>query len=165
MKAKSRGVVVGALIAGGAVMAMRGCLSKPAPDAQLADRFDDLCKIARANVDTPVKGVRKLGAYLVKHTDDMFSEWGATIIAIETIKDDDKHDERAYDARDRLAAPLQACQRDWMRFAEAVENNPEASELVANAGERLNRTLEIILSNKTRFDFKHLPEQLEAALK
>jgi hypothetical protein len=165
MKAKARGVVVGAMIAGGAVMAMRGCLSKPPPDEQLADRFDDLCKIARANVDTPVKGVKKIGAYLVQHTDDMFGEWGGTIIAIESIKDDDKHDKRAYVARDRLTAPLHACARDWMRFGEAVENNPEASELVANAGERLNRTLEIILSSNTRFDFKHLPEQLAAAIR
>ena len=165
MKAKSKGVVVGALIAGGAVMAMRGCLSKPPPDSQLAGRFEDLCGIARSNVDTPVKGVRKIGAYLLKHTDDMLGEWGATIATIESIKDDEKHDERAYDARDRISAPLHACANDWMRFGEAVENNPEASELVANASERLSRTLEIILSSKTRVDFKHLPEQLEAALR
>lgn len=153
-------MVVGALVAGGAVMAMRGCLSKPAPDARLAGRFEDLCDIARANVDTPVKGVRKIGAYMVKHTDDMLRELGATIITIETIRDDEAHDERAYEARDRLAAPLAACERDWMRFGEAVENNPEAAELVSNAGERLSRTLEILFSNSQHVEFKDLPRYL-----
>lgn len=164
MKAKARGWVVGALIAGGAVMAMRGCLSKPAPDVRLAGRFDDLCEIARDNVQTPEKGVRSLGKYLVKHTDDIFGEWGGTIVEIEKIKDDDKHDDRARVARDRLRAPLRACEDDWMRFAEAVDGDPAASELVANAAERLNRTFEIILSSRAHVDWKHLPQQLGRAL-
>lgn len=165
MKAKTKGWIVGALVAGGAVMAMRGCLSKAPPDARLAGRFDDLCDIARDNVKSPEKGVRALGKYLVKHTDDIFSEWGATIVEIEKIKDDDKHDDRARVARDRLREPLRACEDDWMRFAEAVEGDHAASELVANAAERLNRTFEIILSGSARFDWKHLPQQLEAAIK
>jgi hypothetical protein len=165
MKAKKTKWVVGALIAGGVVMAMRGCLSKPAPDARLADRFEDLCSIARKNVKTPEKGVRALGSYFVKHTDDIFGEWGGTIIEIEKIKDDDKHDARARVARDRLRAPLRACEDDWMQFAEAVSENPEASELVNNAAERLNRTFEIILSSNAHVDWKHLPQQLEQAIK
>jgi hypothetical protein len=165
MTAKGRGWVVGALVAGGAVMAMRGCLSKPPPDARLAGRFDDLCDIARDNVKTPEKGVRALGKYMVKHTDDIFGEWGGTIAEIERITDDDKHDDRARVARDRLRAPLRACEDDWMRFAEAVDGDAAASELVANAAERLNRTFEIILSSNAHFDWKHLPQQLEAALR
>ena len=77
MKSKKTVWVVGALVAGGVVMAMRGCLSKAPPDARLADRFTDLCDIARDNVKTPEKGVRALGKYMVKHTDDLFSELGA----------------------------------------------------------------------------------------
>ncbi len=145
-------------------MAMRGCLSKPAPDVRLAGRFDDLCDIARDNVKTPEKGVRALGKYFLKHGDDMFGEWGGTIAEIEKIKDDDKHDDRARVARDRLRQPLRACEDDWVRFAEAVDSSPEASELVTNAMERLNRTFEIILSSRAHFDFDHLPQQLEAAL-
>lgn len=154
--------MVGALVAGGAVMAMKGCLSKAAPDERLAGRFDDLCDIARKNVDTPQKGVRSIGLYMLKHTDDMLGEFGGTIATIEAIKDDDKHDDRARVARDRIRAPLRACEADWMRFAEAVDSDPKASEMVANAAERLNRTFEIILSAK--MDFRHLPQQLEGAL-
>lgn len=161
MKAKTW--VVGAVVAGGVVMAMRGCLSKAAPDEALAGRFDDLCDIARKNVETPQKGVIAMGRYMLKHTDDMLGELGGTIATIEAIKDDDKHDKRAEVARDRLRAPLRACEADWMRFAEAVDGDPKASEMVMNAAERLNRTLEIILSSKV--DFRHLPQQLEAAIR
>ncbi len=157
-------MVVGALVAGGAVMAMRGCLSKPPPDTRLADRFDDLCDIARKNVDTPEKGVRTIGKYLAKHVDDMLAEWGMTIVNIEGIADDAQHDARARLARDRLAQPLRACANDWARFGSAVENDPAASALVSHTAERLNRTLEILLGNKTRFDFAHLPEQLANAI-
>ena len=146
-------------------MAMRGCLSKAAPDEQLASRFDDLCDIARKNVETPQKGVRAMGVYMLKHTDDMLGEFGGTIATIEAIKDDDKHDKRAEVARDRLRAPLQACETDWIRFFEAVDADPKASEMVANAGERLNRTFEIIFSTRsTKLDFRHLPQQLAHAL-
>jgi hypothetical protein len=157
--------VVGALIAGGAVMAMRGCLSKPAPDVQLAGRFDDLCDIARANVETPEKGVRAIGKYLLKHTDEMFGEWGGTLVEIEKIKDDDKHDARARVARDRLVEPLRACEDDWLRFAEAVDSDPAATELLMTAAERLNRTIEIIIGGGAHLDWKHLPKQLENAIK
>lgn len=159
-----RGWLVAAAIAGGAVLAMRGCLSRPAPDEQLAGRFEDMCDIARDNVQTPEKGVRQLGRYMVKHLDDVFGELGGTLAEIEKIGDDKKHDDRARVARDRLRAPLRACERDWMRFAEAVENDEKASELVANASERLNRTLEILFSSNARFELRDLPQQLEREL-
>ena len=158
------GWIVAALVAGGSVMAMRGCLSKPEPDVQLASRFEDMCSIARKNVDTPEKGVRALGSYLAKHADDVLGEWGGTLATIEKIRDDDKHDARARVARDRLLKPLRACANDWARFGNAVENNPEASELVGHAAERLNRTLEILFGNKAHVDFAHLPEQLANAI-
>jgi len=154
--------IAGVLVAAGVgVLAMRGCLSKPPPDERLAGRFEDLCDIARSNVDTPEKGVRQLGRYLGKHVDDIFGDWGATFATIEKIKDDDKHDQRARVARDRIRAPLRACERDWIRFGEAVENDAAASELVAEFSERLNRTLEIIFSTRGHFEFRNLPAELE----
>ena len=161
---KTKTWVVGAVVAGGAVLAMRGCLSKPPADVQLAGRFEDLCDIARDNVKTPEKGVRAIGKYMLKHTDDMFGEWGGTLVEIEKIKDDDKHDDRARAARDHLVAPLRACEEDWLRFAEAVDGDPAAAELVTNAAERLNRTLEIIIGGGAHFDWKHLPKQLADAI-
>jgi hypothetical protein len=154
--------IVGVLLAAGVgVLAMRGCLSKPPPDERLAGRFEDLCDIARKNVDTPEKGVRQLGRYLGKHVDDMFGEWGGTFAEIEKIKDDDKHDKRARVARDRLRAPLRACEDDWRRFDQAVEADPAAMELIAEFSERLNRTIEIIFSSHAQFHFRDLPSELE----
>jgi hypothetical protein len=49
-----------------------------------------------------------------------------------------------------------------MRFAEAVEADPKAAELVERFNERFGRTLEIILSGQ-RVDVLHLPEQLQLA--
>jgi hypothetical protein len=166
---KLRGWMIGVVVAGGSVMGMRGCLSKAPPDARLGSRFDDLCEIARDNVKTPEKGVRQLGGYLAKHLDDLFGEWGGTIATIEKIKDDDDHDARAREARERLLPPLKTCERDWARFAEAVEGDEKASELVQTASERFNRTIEIIFgpddgAAHTRFELRGLPERLEHAL-
>jgi hypothetical protein len=155
-------VLAGVLVTGGVVFAMRGgCVSGggKAPDEKLAGHFSELCEIARANISSPEKGVRKLGGYLDKHTGDMFGEWGSTLAAIERITNDDKHDDRARLARDRIGKPLVRCERDWMRFFEAVEADPKASELVDDFAIRLNRTLEIIFSS-AEFDLRRLPAQL-----
>lgn len=156
----------GGLIAAGVVFTIQGgCLNNTtkAPDERLAARLDDMCEIARANIDTPVRGVRKLGGYLAKHTGDLLGDWGATLAAIERIPDDAKHDARARLARDRLRKPLRACERDWMRFGNAVENNPEASALVERFSIRLNRTFEIIFSGM-QLELRELPVQLERVL-
>ena len=143
-------------------MTMRGCLSrKPAPDERLAGRFADLCDIARKHVDTPEAGLRTMGRYLDRHTGDLFGEWGDTLAAIERIPNDDKHDDRARLARDRIRKPLYACQRDWMRFGQAVENDPAAKALLEHFSERLSRTFEIIGSGWTLRD---LPAELDAAI-
>src|SRR5690606_7033070 len=151
------------LAAGLLYTARGGCLNDTtkAPDKRLAQHFDELCAIARGNVDTPVRGVRKLGGYLAKHTGDMLGDWGATLAAIERIPDDATHDARARLARDRLAKPLRACERDWQRFGEAVESNREASALVERFSIRLNRTFEIIFSGAARLDLLALPVRLE----
>jgi hypothetical protein len=159
---RARGWVVGALVAGGVVMTMRGCLSKQAaPDERLAGRLTDLCEIAKQHVATPEDGLRAMGRYLDRHTGDLFGEWGDTLAAIERIPNDDKHDARARLARDRIRRPLYACQRDWMRFGQAVENDPAAKALLEHFNERLSRTFEIIMSRSTLRD---LPRELDAAL-
>ncbi len=160
----SKGVCAGVLIAAGMVFAIRGgCLNETtkAPDERLATRFDELCEIARANVGTPVRGVHKLGSYMGKHTGDILGDWGATISTIERIPDDEKHDDRARVARDRIRKPLRACERDWARFGEAVESNPEASALVERFSVRLNRTIEIIFSGMPRVKLLDLPRELD----
>src|SRR2546423_15685989 len=85
--------LAGAVIAGGAVLAMRGCLSKPAADERLAERFEKLCDIARANIETPERGVRRLGHYLGEHGGDILKDFGDTIATIEKVRDDRKHDD------------------------------------------------------------------------
>lgn len=157
--------VGGALVAAGVVFAMRGCLTETtkAPDERLAQRFDELCEIARGNIETPVRGVRRLGGYMAKHTGELLGDFGATIATIERIPDDAKHDDRARLARDRLRKPLRACERDWARFAEAIEANPEASAMMERFSVRLNRTFEILFSGMA-FDLRSMPALLDGAL-
>lgn len=158
------------VVAGGALFATRGCIggcfssAGAAPDEQLASQFDDLCKIAKGGIKDPVKGVRKLGGYLVRHTGDMMKNFGDTFGMIESITDDEKHDARARSARGTMLAPLAACEETWNRFGDAVEGNAEASAMVNRAAERLERTMNIIFSGGPRFTFRDLPSQLEQAL-
>jgi hypothetical protein len=159
---KASGWIVAALVAAGITVTARGgCLSSKDPDEELASRFDKMCDIARDNVDTPEAGVRKLGRYLGSHLDDIFGELGGTLAAIETTADDAKHDDRARLARSRLGAPWRACERDWRRFADAVERDPDAAELVDRAAERLSRTFEIIFSGA---DLRELPARVQSAI-
>lgn len=149
--------MLAAVAMGGAVYGLRGgCANSTAPDEQLADHFTELCGIAKANVDTPKKGVKRLGGYLGRHLDDILGDFGSTIVTIEKIRDDKKHDERARLARDRMQQPWITCQRDWERFWVAVDQDPDASELANNAAERLGRTFEIIFSSKN-FRLRDLP--------
>lgn len=159
----NKGWLVGMLAVAGLGFGIKGgCLNQTAkaPDEKLAARFDDLCVIARDNIQTPERGVRKLGGYMAKHTGDLMADWGNTFATIEKISDDSKHDARARVARDRIRKPLIACARDWMRFNEAVEDSPEATALVVEFNVRFNRTLEIIFAQDTHVDLLHLPMQL-----
>jgi hypothetical protein len=163
----SKGVFAGALIAAGLVFTIRGgCLNQTtkAPDERFASRLDDLCEIARGNIATPVRGVHKLGGYMAKHTGELVGDFGATIAAIERIPDDAKHDARARLARDRIRKPLRACEADWIRFGNAVENNPEASALMERFSVRLNRTFEIIFSGMPSEKLLDLPRKLDRAV-
>lgn len=154
--------MVAALVSASAVFASRGCHDSLDPDQKLGGHLASLCEVARDHVTAPEQGVRRLGRYLGQHAGEMLGEFGSTIALIEQIDDDDAHDQRAGIARTRIQKPLLACQADWQRFAEAVEADPEASELLAHSIERLGRTLEIILSG-TKLDVLHLPSQLAHA--
>ncbi len=155
---KLKGWLFTALAAGGVVYGLRGgCVNSAAPDEELADHFEELCDIAGANIDTPKRGVQKLGRYLGRHLDDMLGDFGSTIVTIEKISDDTKHDERARLARDRMQKPWHACQRTWEKFWIAVDEDPEASELANRAAERLGRTFEIIFSSAP-LDLRRLPQ-------
>lgn len=161
---KKTALVVGALVAGGVVFAKGGCLtgSSSAPDQKLASHFDDMCKIARANVDSPLKGVRKLGVYLDKHVGHLLGAWGDTLATIERIPDDQKHDDRARLARDRIHNSIGTCAADWLAFVQAVQDDPEANELVERFSIRLSRTIEIISGNGS--DLLHLPATVDRAV-
>jgi hypothetical protein len=160
---KLTGWVAGVVLAGGVTFAMRGCLSKRAPDERLAGRLEKLCTIARDHVDTPEQGVRALGDYLGDHAGDVVGEFADTIATIEKIRDDKKHDDRARVARERLVAQVHGCEDDWFHFWEAVTDDPAANALVDRFAERLSRTLEIIFPN-AHFTGRDLPRQLERYL-
>ena len=160
---KATGLILGAIVAAGVGYTVKtGCLStERAADVRLARHFDKMmCGIARDNVKTPERGVRKLGHYLDKHARDIFGDFGDMLATIERIRDDDKHDRRAEKARERLQKAVFACARDWNRFGEAVSNDPKAIELLENFNERLSRTFEIIFGSGQRFDLLQLPEQM-----
>lgn len=166
---KTRGWIVIALVVG-VVFGLRpyaGCMNQPEPDQRLAAHFAELCVIARDHVAKPEKGVRVLGRYLGTNTGPILGSLGSTIALIERIPDDGAHDARARLARDRIQKPLRTCERDWQRFAEAVEANPEASALVDHAAKRLNRTLEIIFGGRAGarpFTLRELPARLRRLL-
>ena len=154
---KLKGWLFTALLAGGVVYGIRGgCVNSTAPDEELADHFEELCEIASDNIDTPKKGVKKLGRYMARHLDDILGDFGATIVTIEKVSDDRKHDERARLARDRMQTPWIECREEWQQFWMAVDEDPEAAELANRAIDRLGRTFEIIFNAK-QVDLRNLP--------
>jgi len=163
---KTSRLVVAVGVVGGSfygIREMKGCISSAAPDTKLACHLDDICAIARSNIETPAHGVKKLGGFLGAHLGDMMGELGDTLAAIETTRDDDKHDERARTARSRILAPMRLCAGDLDKFAQAVSSNQEAVELMADFSERFNRTIEIILGERT--DVRAIEQRLETLLR
>lgn len=162
---KARGWLLAIVVVVGVVVVRGGCLnsSSKAPDERLAANLVDLCEIARSNVDSPEKGVKKLGRYLGKHADDMLGAFGASLAAVERIDDDERHDARARLVRERISAPMRACERDWERFFRAVEGDEAASALLQRGLDRLGRTLEIIFSSEQPLRLRDLPKQLTAS--
>jgi hypothetical protein len=139
-------LVTGAIALGTVVFIKGGCLNQvtKAPDQRLASHFKEMCGIARDGSKNAVRGAKKLGVYLVRNGGDMLDDFGSTLAAIERIADDDKHDERAQLARQRWNAV--SCPHDWQRFDDAINESPEAQELIQHAADRLGRTFEIIFS-------------------
>lgn len=123
---------------------------KAAPDQRLVAHMDATCEIARKNVDTPNKGVEKLFGYLGRHTPDMMEQFGALLVTIERIPDDEKHDQRARKAARRLREASRRCESDWERFFIAVEEDPKARERLERGVERFGRTLEILFGGDSR---------------
>jgi len=158
----AKGWVATLCVVGGLGMGIRsqdGCDSGPDPDQRFAKHLEDICEIGRANIETPRKGVKKLGTYLAKNLGDITGAFGSTIAAIERIPSDDKHDARARLARDRIHAPVLMCAGDWNRFAEAVMGDPEAAAMVERAGNRLSRTFDILLGKRV-FNLRDVPARL-----
>jgi hypothetical protein len=115
-----------------------------APDEQLAEHTRAMCKIAKAGIDHPDDGVRKLFRYYGQQGPAIASEWAHLLVLIERIDDDRKHDDRARLAARRIHAPAIACQRTFQRFADAVEDDEAASARLQRGVDRLGRTLEIL---------------------
>lgn len=149
-------LLVGAIVVGVGVLAMKGCLSKASPDDQVGKQFQKICDIAKANVDSPERGVRQLGRYFGDHLGDLTGAYGDTIAMIESIPDDAKHDARAREARKAMFAPVHACQRDLLAFAQAVSEDEKSNELIQHAAERLSRTFEIIFNGQILDGAGHL---------
>lgn len=162
-----RWVFAGLLLALG-VMATRGCGgcagTRRAPDAALGEQLEDLCGFAERGIEHPTEGVRSIGAYLIAHAGDMLKNFGDTIALIERIDDDRTHDDRARVARDRVVRPIVACEDTWEQFALAVADDEEALALVVRAGDRLSRTLAIILPSGAPRSLRELPAQLTRAI-
>jgi hypothetical protein len=159
-------LLVGAVIAGVGVFAMKGCLSKAAPDEDVGKQLSKVCDIAKANVETPERGVRQLGRYFGAHLGDLTGAYGDTIAMIESIPDDAKHDARAREARNTMFAPIHKCQRELLAFAQAVSEDEASNELIQHAADRLSRTFEIIFSGQVldgagHLDVKALERTLE----
>lgn len=159
-------LLVAAIVVGVGVFAMKGCLSKAAPDDQVGKQFQKICDIAKANVDSPERGVRQLGRYFGDHLGDLTGALGDTIAMIESIPDDAKHDARAREARRAMFAPIHKCQGDLIAFAQAVSEDEKSNELIQHAAERLSRTFEIIfdgqiLDGAGHLDIKSLEQTLD----
>ena len=137
-------VLTAAVIRGGACGACRDKAAHPAPDERLANHFRGLCQVAEDGIDDPRSGVRKLMRYYGDHGPDMLEAFGATLVLIERIEDDELHDARARLARQRIQAPIVECEETWVDFGDAIEADPEASRTLEEGVVRLGRTLEII---------------------
>jgi hypothetical protein len=124
------------------------------PDGKLARHFDKLCKIAGSNIDSPERGVDRTFEYLGEHSPEMLSQLGETLVAIEQIGNDDKHDRRAREAARRLRAPLVACEETFASFVEAVGANPKARAKAERGLDRFGRTLEILFGAANRDAFR-----------
>ena len=118
------------------------------PDKKLSSHFAALCDVMRDNVDSPSTGVDRVFGYLGENSPAMLEQFGATLVTIERIADDNAHDRRAEEAARRIRAPLIACQGTFERFISAVEDDPAALRKAQRGLERFDRTLQILFGSK-----------------
>ncbi len=117
------------------------------PDERLALHAKHLCAIAKAGAAEPRAGVVRMLRYHGDHAPDMAAALAETLVLIERIPDDRAHDARARVARERLRAPVVACEEPWQRFVDAVGKDPEAAAILERATTRLGRTIEIVFGH------------------
>jgi len=148
---------IAVLVVGG--LAVRsGCSSEaPAPDERLAKQFRAICKITERHVDSPRAGVQQLSRYLGDHAPDLLHDWAELLVLIERIDDDEAHDDRARLAGRRFEKVLSPCHEAMSEFADAVEGDEEATRLLQHNLERLNRSIEIILTGGAENLLRELP--------
>ena len=120
------------------------------PDERIADHTRAMCKIAKAGIEAPDDGVKRMFRYHGEHGPVMARDWAELLVLIERIDDDRAHDERARVAARRIHAPAARCAQTFQRFAEAVERDPAAKARLERGLERFSRTLEILFGNGGR---------------
>ncbi|MFT3694595.1 MAG: hypothetical protein QM831_15710 [Kofleriaceae bacterium] len=156
---RTSSLLVAMAVVGGSVYMARGCLSRPAPEDRLVSRFDDLCTIAKRNINTPEQGVKAFGTYLGKYLGDMTGDFGDLIVATNKAKDPDA---AAHAAHDKLEATLEACGPTIEEFAKAVEANGPAREYINTKGDRAVRTILILLTGSANGQL--IPTELTGAI-
>ena len=129
-----------------------GTQKSNAPDEKLAGHFDDLCQIAKKGIANPHSGVQRMFAYYGRNTPEMLKQFGALLVTIESISDDEAHDKRALQASRRMGKVLSRCDRTFEAFAMAIEGDAKASRLMEHGANRLSRTFEILFSGTREFD-------------
>lgn len=79
------------------------------------------------------------------HAPDMAAALAETLVLIERIPDNRAHDARV--ARERLRAPVVACEATWQQFVDAVGADPAAAAILERATARLGRSLGIVFGH------------------
>lgn len=141
------GIALAGAVAVRTVACAGGDRPKLEPDQRLAVHAQHMCAIAKAGIAQPRTGIVRMLRYHGDHLPDMAAALAETLVLIERIPDDRAHDARARVARDRLRAPVVACEEPWQRFVDAVGKDPEAAAILERASKRLGRTIEIVFGH------------------
>ncbi len=141
MKSQTGKFVIVALVA---VTGLYFIARDNSPEQRIANNLGGVCGIARANVETPSRGVDRLFAHLGAHTADTLRDLGALVVEVQRIDDQKRSDERARRANRVMRAPLERCSADLDRFFAAVNADHEAADKMQRGAERLERTLNLL---------------------
>jgi hypothetical protein len=116
-----------------------------APDDRIGSRLAKVCPIAKANIETPLRGVDAMGRYFADNAPSILHDFAELTAMIERIDDPRKHDRRAEVAHTHMFAPVSRCHRDLERFAEAIDEDDAAKERWEERTARVGRTIGILL--------------------